>query len=178
MSKTPPPLPKKTQASSLQDALAAPSTASTVVTRSYRRTLEPWMIEVAAKAALEGLPMNLIAGLLQVSPKTFSRWISQGQEEGADELMASLSATVFEARSQAVQAGIRTLKVHALSDHKALIEYLRAMDPETFSPQTRSKIDLEVSAKAPAALPNLTAEQLLELKAHEEAAERLRSGGG
>lgn len=163
--KAPPPLPAKKAEG-----------ASTLATRTYRSKLEPWMIGAAEAAIRQGLPLKNVAGVIGVSARTLSSWLERAQEEGCDPLLAAFGATIEHARAEVSAEGVRLLKVHALSDPKALVELLRAQDPETWSPQTRSKVDVTVTPKAPLGLPNASDEELRELAALEARAEAIRNG--
>jgi hypothetical protein len=137
------------------------------VTKRWHTKIEGWMIDVAEKAILEGLPMARVAGLLGVSTRTLEKWRAEGQQPGCkDALKVELSVTIEEARAKAAQAGIQLMKMHAMKDWKAQLELLRAQDPQTWSPQSRQHIEIEM--KTPERdLSQLSDEELAQLEALE-----------
>ncbi len=151
----PPPPPLTAQPASI--ALAEPP-----VTRGWRTKAEPWMVGVLSAAIERGEPVHSAAGLLRVSKTTLLKWIHEGAADGCrDPLLAELSAAVYEARSKAISTGVRNLQTHARKDWKAQLELLRAQDPDAWSPQTRSKVEV-THVEAPEDLSVLTEEELLQ----------------
>lgn len=157
----------------------APSASGRARTRKRLRTkLEDWMIPVAEQALLNGSPLRTVAGLIQVSYRTLERWLAAGEEEGCDdELLLDFVATVYEARSQVASKGMSIMNAHALTDWRAQLEINRAQDPETWAPQSRSKVDVDVKvSERKRDLSHLSLEQLEELNRLESEAEAIKLG--
>lgn len=142
---SPPPLPKKTP-------------------KSFKTKIEGWMIAVAVKATESGLPLKLVGGLIGATSATVLRWRTQGEQEGCpDPLLVEFALAIEEARTKAALEGMRLMNDHAATDWKAALEVLRASDPETWSAQSRVKIDATVQAVAPRNLSALSDEELNQL---------------
>lgn len=130
--------------------------ATSAARKSFKTSVEPHMVETAATALKSGLPLNLVAGLCGVHKRTFQKWLELGSDEACtDPVLTELAMRVEQARAEAAQQGIKLLQLHALTDWKPALELLRAQDPDTWAPQTRSKIDLTVGPKAPKDLSHL-----------------------
>jgi hypothetical protein len=170
----PPPLPRT--------AVVAAAPAGALPAKFERRPapkLAPHMIETARTALVNGLPLQLVAGLIGIHKRTLQRWLELGQDENcSDPLLAEFALVVEQARAQAALDGVKALKLHALTDWKATVELLRAQDPDTWSPTTRSKIDVTVTPKGPKSLAHLTEAELEERAALEERLAQLDGAGG
>lgn len=142
---SPPPLPKKTP-------------------KSFKTRIEPHMIAVAVKATEMGLPLNLVGGLIGVTRSTVLRWRDLGSQEGCPEpLLVEFALAIEEARAKAALQGLRVMSEHGLTDWKAQLEVLRASDPDTWSAQSRVKVEATVQAVAPRNLAALSDEELNQL---------------
>ena len=145
--KTPPPPP--------------PKKAALVATRTFRTRVEPWMSQVVAAAIEAGQPLASCAGLIGVTKQTIIKWRQKGLEDNCPEpLLVDFAYAVEEARAKAIAMGVQNMQVHAQEDWRAQAELLRAMDPETFAPQQRSKVEVELSPKAPDDLSVLSDDEL------------------
>lgn len=133
-------------------------------TRRFRTKLEPWMAKVVGAAIKQAQPLSTTAGLIGVTKATLIRWRQEGLEEGCpDPLKVELAVIIEEARSEAIQAGMETMQLHAAEDWRAQAEILRALDPDTFSPQHRSKVEVEVK-EVKRSLKHLSDAEVLELE--------------
>ncbi len=129
--------------------------------RSFKSKIEAWMIPVAVKATENGLPLKLVGGLIGVTSATILRWRDLGEQEGCpDPLLVEFAMALSEARAKATQRGMQVMAEHGLTDWKATLELLRASDSETWSPQSRVKVDATVQAIVPRDLSKLSFEEL------------------
>lgn len=148
--KAPPPPPKRRQA--LQ---AAPGT-SVVQKGAYA----PWMTNVICDNLREGATLKTCAARIRVDPRTLSRWLAEGRKDGAPAELQELWFSVEEARADFVGGLVETVKIHALKDWRAAQMLLQSVDPETYSPQHRSKVDITVTRDEEEDLSGLSDEQL------------------
>lgn len=129
-----------------------------------RGVLEPHMVPVAQRLAAQGLPLPSIAGALGIHKRTLQRWVDEGLQEGCtDPLLQEFAAAFVQGRSNIVGEMVEVMRQHALTDWKAAHAILQTVDPETFSLQTRTKVDLTVEAKPVKDLSGLDTEDLLRL---------------
>ncbi len=116
--------------------------------RKRRITLEPWMAEVVAVAICKGMPFSAIYGLLGVSAAKFRSWYVAGTEESqTDPMLIDFALAVDEARSKAVQDGVRLMNTHAAGDWRAAHALLQVSDPETWVVSARVKVDSHVTVE-------------------------------
>lgn len=182
---SPPPLPPGVAtlpASSFLDAIPAAKPVQTALTKPQAKKrfytkAEPWMVGVAEQAILQGNSLKHVAGLLRVALRTLMRWLEAGQDEHCeDELLVELAVTIEHARAQTAAAGMKIMVAHGQLDWRAYLEVLRAQDPETWSAQTRSKVDVNVAVSKAKDLTHLSLEQLERMHALESEAEAIRNG--
>lgn len=148
--KAPPPPPKRRQA--LQ---AAPGTSVT-----QKGAYAPWMLNVVCDNLREGATLKTCAARIRVNPRTLTTWLTAGRKEGATAELEELALAVEEARADYVSGLVEVVKVHAFKDWRAAEMLLRAADPETYSPQHRSKVDITVTRDDEEDLSGLSDEQL------------------
>jgi hypothetical protein len=140
---------------------APPPPARSQVMPSFNTSIQSWMIPVIEKAVRAGLPIKLCAGLIGIAPRTLTRWRELGQQDNCpDPLLVELSLTVEKARAEAALAGVELMQMHAARDWKAAHALLQAQDPDTWSPQSKSKVELEVKVAETEDLSMLTDEEL------------------
>lgn len=141
---------------------------------SFKTTIEPWMIPVAVEAITAGLPLSLVGGLMGVTRQTISNWRELGAREGCpDPLLVQFALAVERARAEASRAGVQLMQQHAAVDWKAAHALLQASDPDTWSPQSRMKVEATV---APAPARDLS--KLSDLELHQLAALETKLLGG
>jgi hypothetical protein len=149
----------------LPEVIDATPKAKIVPARKFKTKVEPHMIPLAQKLAQEMMPLKHIAGYLGVSPATLTAWRTAGETEGCpDPLLVELALAIAQGRAKMTESAISLLKGHAVLDHRAALELLKAADPETWNPKTSVKIEAEISAKPARDLSKLTVEQLAELE--------------
>jgi hypothetical protein len=158
--------------------MAIPTLPKKPARKRFTTKLTPEMIGVADRMFRNGGTVKTVAGALGVSVRTFNEWLEKGSVEGCpDELLVEFAATCESARAEAVNEGMASLKMHGQTDWKAQLEYLRALDPDTFSPQTRSKVDIKVEAKRTIDYSKLSDTELERLAQIEEEARLLLAKG-
>ncbi len=134
---------------------------------AYRKKFEPWMGGVAKAAILDGLPLNLIAGLIGVSASRLRPWYQEGSsEECRDPELAEFASQIDAARSEAGLKSVRLMSQHALLDYRAAVELFKVSDPETWNPARKVQVDSTVTHRLPDR-SSLTDEELLQLEALE-----------
>lgn len=115
---------------------------------SFSTRVEPWMPDMAAKLIRDMTPMRQVAGYLGVSPPTLSSWIRMGEDPGCtDPILVELAVAVARARAESVTEGMKMLRPHAERDYRALMEILRASDPDTWVQTAKVKNEVEVTTK-------------------------------
>lgn len=177
-----PALPSSAFLDAVLDAVPAQAPTQTALTKPqakkrFHTKAEPWMVGVAEQAILQGNSLKHTAGLMRVAPRTLQRWLEAGQDEHCeDELLVELAVTIEHARAQTAAAGMKIMVAHGQLDWRAHLEVLRAQDPETWSAQTRSKVDVNVAVTKAKDLAHLTLEQLERMHALESEAEAIRNG--
>jgi len=145
---------------------ALPKTAKK--TPSFKTKIEEWMIPVAVKALKSGLPLSLVGGLLGVTRRTLTSWRDLGSQEGCtDPLLVQFALDIEKARAEASMDGVALMQQHAAVDHKAALALLQAQDPETWSPQSRVKLEATVAPAPARDLSKLSNEELQQLAALE-----------
>jgi hypothetical protein len=107
------------------------------------------------------LPMSQIPGMLGVSQAAFSNWLAIGEDPASDSsLHQEFYYMVHKTRAEMNQQGVDMLKAHAISNPKALMDLLRAVDPETWVVQQKMKVEKNVTHRADVDLSRLTDEQI------------------
>lgn len=143
---------------------------------TFKHKAESWMVAVVDRALRAGMPLAQTAGLIGVTRKTFSKWLALGQDEKCtDPVLVEFAVAVEKARSEAALKGVQLMNMHAAVDWKCQLELLRAQDPDTWSAQTRSKVDVtHHDGSDQRDLSGLTDEELEELAALEAKIEHKR----
>jgi hypothetical protein len=119
------------------------------------------MIPLVDKLVREMLPMQQVANYLGVTYSTFNNWRAMGEDpECTEPLYREFAATILRARAEMTQAGIGLLRAHAVTDWRALMEILRAADPDTWIHQTKVKVDKNVNHTTNLDLSRLSDEEL------------------
>jgi hypothetical protein len=117
---------------------------------SFKTKIEPWHIEVAARALSEGLPLSNVAGLLGITRQTMTKWRELGmREDCTDPLLTAFAAATEQARAKACLEAIGYLKLAAQTDWRAALELLKASDPDTWAPKSSVKVEATVAPAAP-----------------------------
>lgn len=136
--------------------------STAMVSKGFKKVLEPEMIPIVEQALLMGLPFERVAGLVCVSRKLLRKWVDEGAEETCtDALKIELAATVERAYSQTnLEFADNFMAIGKTGDAKALHIVAKAFDRETWGERKELKIDATVEAKAQHKdLSNLTDEE-------------------
>jgi len=132
-----------------------------------KKKVEAWMLDVVEMAILEGMPLKMIGGLINVAAATLGDWYRVGsQDDCPDPLKVAFAERVDSSRSKAVREGISLMRTHALGDYRAALELLKVSDPETWN--TAKKIDVKRETTVRRDLSALSDGELLELQRLEE----------
>jgi len=152
-----------------------------VVIRARRnKTLTPELIDVLERSIIQHrMPIGMACDLVGFSDKTLRRWIAEGMEEDCtDPLKQELAERLTVAKATAVKPFFETFQEHAAVDPRACRELLGFMDPDRFTPQTKTKIEATVTPKTNLdGLRNLSEEELAEFERQEEWRAKKLGGG-
>lgn len=106
--------------------------------------LTPEVQQRILEAITFGAPRKYAAGYAGVSESNVKNWMARGQADDATEPYASFAVAVIRQENNTVVDAIGALKVAALKDWRAAIEFIKLRAPELFAEKSQSQLKKHV----------------------------------